>query len=187
VPRRGLERDAAQNGSVGIVCEVDILESDRAGAHFQSLGAGKVFDFGVLRQDGEHRLDVDDRLFDVPVHHPHEIERLVELQHDQVDEHKCADSLGSASDLGDAHQKDHNQANGENERLTGVENRERYIGAHAHMLVPRHGLVVAPRLAAFRAKVFHRLEVEQAVDRLGVGVGVALVHRTPDADAPIGG
>ena len=101
--RGRLERDAAQDGSLRIIGELDIVEPDRARAHLQGLRAGNVLDLGILREDGEHRLDVDDRLFDFAIDHPHEIERLVELQHDQVQEHKGADSLGSASDFGDAH------------------------------------------------------------------------------------
>ena len=90
-------------------------------------------------------------------------------------------------DFGDAHQKDDNQAERENEGLTCVQNRERHIGANAHPLVTRHRFIVSRRFAVFGAKIFHRLEIEQAVDRLGVGLRVAFIHRAPDADAPIRG
>src|SRR6202020_1803484 len=106
---------ATQNRPAWIVGEVYILEPDHAGGHLQRLSTGYVLDLGILRQDDEHRLDVDDRLPDIPVNHPHEIERLIELQHDQVDEHEGANGLSSVSHLGDAHQEDDNQADGENE------------------------------------------------------------------------
>ena len=35
------------------------------------------------------------------------------------------------------------------------------------------------------AEILDRLEVQQAVDRLGVGVGVAVVHLAADGDAPL--
>ena len=81
---------------------------------------------------------------------------------------------------------DADQADGENQRLAGVEHGERDIGSHAQPLVARHRLVVADRLALLGAEILHRFEIQQAVDRLGVGVGVALVHRAADRDAPVG-
>ena len=185
--RGRVERDAAQDRPAGIIGELDVLEPDRAGAHLQWLRPGKVFDLGILRQDGEHRLDVDDRLLDVAIDHPHEIERLVELQHDQIHQHKGADGLRSIPHLGDAHHQNHDQTEGENDRLTGVERRQRDVGSHAHALISRHRLVVSRGLSLFGAEILHRLKVEQTVDRLGIGVRVALVHRTANADAPIGG
>ena len=53
-------------------------------------------------------------------------------------------------------------------------------------LVGGHRPVVALRLALLGAEVLHGLVVEQAVDGLGVGLGVALVHGAADLDAPVG-
>ncbi len=86
----------------------------------------------------------------------------------------------------DAHHEHGDHADGEDHRLAGVEHRQRDIGLDAEALVARHRLVVARRLAPLGAEILDRLEVEQAVDRLGVGVGVALVHRAANADAPVG-
>ena len=79
------------------------------------------------------------------------------------------------------------QRAGEDRGLARVEHRERGVGFDAGLLVGRHRLIVAPRLALLGAEVFHGLVVEQAVDRLGVGLGVALVHGAADVDAPVGG
>ena len=49
-----------------------------------------------------------------------------------------------------------------------------------------HRVVEAPRLMRFIVEIFHRLEIEQAVHRLGVGVGVGLVHLAAELDAPAG-
>ena len=54
-------------------------------------------------------------------------------------------------------------------------------------LVARHRPVVARGLALLGAKIFHSLVIEQRVDRLHVGVGVALVHLAAYADAPFSG
>jgi hypothetical protein len=63
----------------------------------------------------------------------------------------------------------------------------RNIAGNAVLLVARHRFVVAHRLTGFGAEIFHRLEVQQRVDRLHIGVGVALVHVAADVDAPVGG
>ncbi len=75
----------------------------------------------------------------------------------------------------------------ENDGLPRVEHRQRYVSTHAQALVTRHRLVISRRLALFGAEILHGLEIQQAVDRLGVGVAVALVHRTSDRNAPVGG
>ena len=47
-----------------------------------------------------------------------------------------------------------------------------------------HRLVEAARLVAFVVEIFDRLVVQQAVDRLGVRVLIALVHVAAELDAP---
>ena len=172
---------------LGIVGEIDVLEPHRAVADDERPRARPVGDFGALAEDDEHHFDVDDRLLDLAIDHAHEVERLVELQHHRVEQHEVADVVAMAADAVDAHRQHDDHADGENDRLAGVEHRQRDIGLDAEALVARHRAVVARRLAPLGAEILDRLEVEQAVDRLGVGVGVALVHRAADADAPIGG
>ena len=186
-PAGGLEADAAQDATIGVVGEVDVLEPDCAVRHGERLGARPVGDVGALAENDEHHLDVDDRLLDVAVDHAHEIERLVELQHHRIEQHEIADAVAVAAHAVDAHRQHDDHADGEDNRLAGVEHRQRDVSLDAEPLVTRHGAVVARRFARLGAEILDRLEVEQTVDRLGVGVGVALVHRAADADAPVGG
>ena len=58
--------------------------------------------------------------------------------------------------------------------------------ADRRLLVARHGAVVAPGLHLLVAEILDRLEIEERVDRLGMGVLVGLVHRPADLDAPVG-
>ena len=155
--------------------------------HLERRRAGDVLDFRLARQNREHQLDVGHRLLDLAIDHAHEIERLVELDHHGVDQHEIADRLGAGLDLVGAHHHGGGEPEGEDHRLPGVEDGERGIGARAGVLVARHRLVVALGFALLGAEIFHRLVVEQRVDRLDVGVGVALVHAAADADAPFGG
>ncbi len=53
------------------------------------------------------------------------------------------------------------------------------------MLIARHRGVVAGGLPRLGTEILHRLVVQKAVDGLGVGVRVALVHLAADRDAPL--
>ena len=185
-PAGASKRHAAQDRPRGVVMELDVLEPHRARGHLEVGRAGRVADFRVLVEDVEHRADVDDRLLDLAIDHAHEVQRLVELQHHHVEQHEVADGIMPFADALDAHDEHRDHAGGEDDRLARVQHRERDIGAHAEALVARHRLVVAHALALLGAEIFDRLEIQQAVDRLGVGVGVAVVHRAPDGDAPVG-
>ena len=85
------------------------------------------------------------------------------------------------------HDADDDDAGVEDHRLAEVEEAERGPDADGRALVVRHRRVEALGLHLLVGEVLHRLEVEQAVDRLGVGVGVALVHVAADRDAPVRG
>ena len=55
----------------------------------------------------------------------------------------------------------------------------------AALLVARHRAVEALGLHRLVVEILDRLVVQQRVDRLGVGVGVAVVHLAADGDAPV--
>ena len=72
-----------------------------------------------------------ERLLDLAVDHAHEVERHVELQHQHVDHHELADRLRA----GDARRAPpaacRPSADGEDQRLAGVEHGERAVGLDA--------------------------------------------------------
>ena len=72
-------------------------------------------------------------------------------------------------------------------RLAGVQHRQRDPGLDGGLFVFFHRAVVAVGLVLLIAEIFYRLEIQQAVDRLGVGVGVGIVHGAPDRHPPFGG
>ena len=155
--------------------------------HLQRLGARSVLDLGLARQHREHDLDVDHRLLDLAIDQAHEIQRLVELDHHGVDHDEIADGVGAALDAVGAQHHGGGEPEREHRRLPGIENRERDVGLDARVLIARHRAVVAFGLARLGGEIFHRLVVEQRIDRLGVGVGVARIHLAADVDAPFGG
>ncbi len=54
------------------------------------------------------------------------------------------------------------------------------------LLVTLHRMVVARGFAFLGAEIFHRLVVQQRVDRLGVGLGIGIVHLAANFDPPFG-
>ncbi len=185
--RRRLERNAlAESAAPRHRRTRHSRSAPRRAVTMRSRAPGKSLISGFWLKNVEHRTDVDDRLLDLAIDHAHEVERLIELQHHHVEQREIADRVAPGADAGDAHQQHRDHADREDHRLARVQHRQRDIGAHAEPLVARHRLVVARRLAVLGAEIFDGLEVEQRVDRLGVGVGVALVHRAADRDAPVG-
>src|SRR6185437_16207938 len=131
--------------------------------------------------------NVDHRLFDLAIDHAHKIERLIELYHHRVDQYKVADRLGAGLDLEGAHRHGGGKSKREDHCLPCVEHGQRGVSSHAGLLVARHRFVVTLGFAPLGAEVFYGLVIEQRVDGLDVGVGVALVHLTAYADTPFGG
>jgi hypothetical protein len=136
-------------------------------------------------QQRKHGLDVDEALFDLAIHHAHKIERQIKLHEDGVDHHELADGERAGGDVAGGEQHADHGADGEDHRLPGIEHAERGVGLDCRPLVARHGGIEAARLVILVAEIFHSLVVEQAVHRLGVGLGVGLVHVAADNDAPL--
>ena len=155
-------------------------------ADLQRHGARPVRHLRALGQHVHHALDVGQRLLDLAVDHAHEVERDEELQQQRIDHDEVADGLGAGHDVEHGHGHAAGERRGEDDGLAGVEHGERGVALDAGLLVDGHRLIVAAGLALLGAEVFHGLVVEEAVDRLGVGLGVALVHGAADLDAPVG-
>ena len=82
------------------------------------------------------------------------------------------------------HHHHRDQADGDDGALADVEQRQGAAGADRGRLVAPAADIEAARLVLLVAEVLHRLVVQQAVDRLGVGLGVGLVHAAHELDAP---
>src|SRR3984957_8628173 len=112
VARRRLERYSPEDRPVRVVMERNVLETDRAPGNFEIARARRVANFRMLVEDVEHRPDVEDRLLDLAIHHAHEIERLIELQHHYVQESEIARCIASHANIEDAHHEQADPAEG---------------------------------------------------------------------------
>ena len=181
------EGDAAQDGALLVIGEAHVIKDDLPLAGHEGFRARAVGNGGVLAQDREHAFNVDEALLDLAVGGADEVERHVELDHQRIDHDEVADGERAREDLLRCHDHHEGEADRIDDGLSGVEHRERDPGLDRGLLVARHGDVIAVGLVALVAEVLHRLEVEQAVDRLGAGVVVGLVHGAADADAAFRG
>ncbi len=84
-----------------------------------------------------------------------------------------------------AKQHHRDEARRHDDALADIERRQGRLRLHRGALVALERQVEAARLVLLVGEVFHRLVVEEAVDRLGVGLAVALVHLAPEFDAPV--
>src|SRR6185436_17245054 len=136
---------------------------------------------------GEHDFNVGDRLLDFAVDHAHEIQRLIKLDHHRIDQHEIADSLGARFYLESAHHHGGGKSAGEDDGLPRVEHGKRSVGVDTRIFVACHRTVVTGRFALLGRKILDRLIVEQRVDRLDVGVGIAVIHLASYFDPPLSG
>src|SRR5262249_20870751 len=77
------------------------------------------------------------------------------------------------------------EAGGDDHALADVERGERGLAFDRRSLVSAQRAVEALGLVLLIREILHRLEIEQAVDRFGVGFAVALVHLAAELDPPI--
>ena len=103
----------------------------------------------------------------------------------RVEQHEIADRVLAVANVDGAQDHHDHERHGEDDALPRVEHGERDVARRRIALVALHRLVVALGLALLGAEILDRLVVEQRVDRLRVGVGVALVHVAADGDAPV--
>ena len=161
-----------------------MVEHDLAARHHELRRAGSVGDLGRDVEQAEHALHADDGVADLAIGEAQHVERHVELQQEGVHGHEIAERHRALNDALARHQHHHGEAAGDDGALAYVEQRQRAAGTDRRRLVAPAADIVAARLMLFVAEVLHRLVVQQAVDRLGVGLGVGVVHATDELDAP---
>jgi hypothetical protein len=149
-----------------------MVEPDRRAVDAQRRRAGLVGHLGGLLEQVEHLAHIDQRLADLPIDRAEEVQRHGDLDHEGVDHHEIAHRQRTRLHAGRRHDHHHDKPGGDDQRLTGIEEGKRDRGLHRRGLVAGHGPVIAIGLARLGAEILHRLEIQQAVDRLLVRVGV---------------
>ena len=134
----------------------------------------------------EHRLHVGEGLLDLAIDEAQEVERDVELKQIGVDQNEVPDGHGAGRDLVARHDRDAGEPDRDDEPLADVQQRKAGLALYRRLLVEPARDIEAPRLVPLVAEILDRLVVEQAVDGLGVGLAVPLVHAPPVFQPPFG-
>ena len=161
-----------------------MVEHDLAARHLQGRRPRLVGDLGRHVHEAEHALHVHQRIADLAIGEAQHVQGHVELDQEGVDRHEVAQRHGAGLHAIARHDHDRDQPARDDGALPDIEQRERPAGADGGLLVAAAADVEAARLVLLVAEVLHRLVVEEAVDRLGVGLGVGVVHAAHELDAP---
>ena len=161
-----------------------MLEHDLAARDFQRRRTRFVGDLGANVEQAEHAFHADQRVPDLAIGEAQHVERLVELQQEGVDRDEVADRHRARDHAGTRHHHHNGEADRDDRALPDIEQRQGSARADRGDLIGPAADVVAARLVRLVAEIFHRLVVDQAVDRLGIGFGVGVVHAAHELDAP---
>ena len=184
--RRDLEIDVEQDLAARIVAEIDVLEAHSDEAGLERAGTVGVGHLAMRMHQPEHALDVGQRLADLAIQDAEEIQRDVELKQERVDHDDV-----SETHLATRHAVrglPHHQRHGDrdDQRLTGVEGRQRGLVADLGGDPLAQLLVVSLRLEVLVVEVLDGFEVDQAVDRPRVGRRIEFVGGAAQRRAPVG-
>ena len=163
-----------------------MAESHRTAGDNQFSRIRRILNFGVDAQQREHLIHVHQRLLDLAINHAQKIQRNIKLDQQRIDQHQIAQGQRARRDTARRAVHQQGQAAGNQQTLGDVEPRQRRGAAHRRCFPALQIFVVALDLEFFVAEIFDRLVVKQAIDGLGAGARIHLVHRTAKFRAPLG-
>ena len=184
--RRHLEADIFQDRPVRAIAEADIAEFHGGVGGDEIDRSRAVLDLALDAQQAEHRLHVDQRLLHLAIDEAQEVQRHVELDQIAIHQHEIAYRHAGILHAMAGHHHDRDQPDGDDGALADIQQRQGGAALHRRIFIAPERIVEAPRLMRLIAKILHRLIVQQAVDGLGVGLLVGLVHGAAELDAPFG-
>ena len=164
-----------------------VAEGDGAGSAGERFCIRLVGDLGLDLEKLEHLFYVGQALADFAIDETDEVQRHRKLQQKGIDEHEIADGLFTALHGQRRHHHHYRGADTEDHALAEVQPAERGPDRDRRFFVTLHGDIEAFRLHLFIAEIFDGLEIQERVDRLGIGVGIAVVHGAANADTPVAG
>ena len=185
-PRRDLEAQILEDRPLGLVVEAHAIKDHLARTRAQGGRARAVLHLGGALEELEHQVHVRQGVFDLPIDNAQEPERDEELQQQRVHQDEIPHGqVPGHHALGRQHQQQ-GHADGDDGALTEVEQGHGGLALDGHLLPPRKGRIVAGELGGLVAEILDRLVVDEAVDGLGVGLGVEPVHLVTVVHPPLG-
>ena len=181
-----MQGHAFEDFPFGFIGEKHVVKHHIATLDGQRQRIGAVVNLGRLIQQFEHVAHVDQGLTDFTVDRAQKPQRQGDLDHIGVDHDKIAHGQRALLHADGRKHHDHDQPCGDNQGLAKVQEGQRIVGLDRGLFIFRHGHVIALRLPPFGTKIFNGFKVQQAVDRLLVGIRVLIVHFLADTDAHFG-
>ena len=181
-----MQGDAFQNLPVGVIGEKHVVKHHIATLDLQRQCRVAVDHLAGLIQQQKHIAHVDQRLPDLAVDRAQKPQRQGDLNHIGVDHDKIAHRQRAVLHTDGGKHHHHHQPGGDDQGLAKVQESQRIIGADRRLFITGHRGVIPGGLPIFRAEIFHGFKVQQAVDRLLVGVGILIIHFLADFDAHFG-
>ena len=188
--RRDLEADAVEDGALRGVAELHVFEPHGGLMRFQRpiqrIGVGTIPDLRGLLQNAQQPVHIGQGIADGAIDDAEEVEGNEQLQHQGVDHDQIAQAHASVDDLAGGERHDGGDAQGDDGPLAEVEGGHRDLGGDGGVFPLFQGIVVATHFVGFVAEVLDGLEIDEAVEGLGIGLGIQLVHGVTPMHAPVG-
>ena len=132
----------------------------------------------------KHLPHVHKRLPDFAIDRAKEIQGHGDLDHVGVHKNEIADGQLAClyAECGEEH--DRHQPGGDQNRLPEIQKGQRVACLQRCSLIAGHRLVIAFGFPACGPEIFYGFKIQEAVDRLLIGVGVLFIHLPAKFDAP---
>jgi uncharacterized protein (TIGR00730 family) len=168
------------------VREADGLEPHLPRPRLQFRRVRRVRHIGLFVEQREHLLHVDGGLLDLAIGHPENVQRRIEIEHDEDDGGDVARAHPAAGHENARTGDHHGEADVHDEALRHVERDERGVGLHRRLRIACQRPVEAGAFAILGGEGLHGLEVQERIHRTTRRLTVALVHLAAVLQAPVG-
>ncbi len=185
-PGRHGEADVVQYLAFGIIAKAYMIEPHFAARRDQGRRAAQVGNLLLRVYQPVHRFHVDQALPDRAIDHAEQVQRPEQLRQQRIDQHDIAGGELPAAPPphGIGHRARHHQVG--DQRLADIEPGQAILALHRRLRITAHRRAVTAGFAFFRAEIFDRFEIQQAVDGMGDSAGVHVDHVAAQLVAPFG-
>ena len=158
-----------QNLAVVVVAEIDVFEFNFPLRDVQIHGIGRIQDIGRTVQQVEHFIHINQRLFQLAVHHAEEVKRHVQLQHQGVDQHQITQGQSPRHHTLCGVPEDDNQRDGDDHLLAKIKQRQGVLRLNRGVAELLEALVIAIGLELLVVEIFNSFKIEQRINRFLIG------------------
>ncbi len=132
----------------------------------------------------EHIFHIRQALPDLAIHKAQEVQGQIQLNQIGVHQNEVTQGqLPRCNPVG-GHQHQGNQPYGNDGPLPDIHHGQTGNRPHSGIFIALQGMIIATGLMPFIAKIFDGFIIQQAIDGLGIGDGIAFIHLAAILQAP---